>query len=333
MKKATAIVNANIALIKYWGKRDKKLVLPNNSSISMTFDKLNTVTTVEFDEKYNEDILILDNQEFKEGEVFERAVGHLNLIREISGIGEKAKIVSKNNFPTAAGLASSASGFAALSLAGSKAAGKDLDLKELSILARRSGSGSATRSCLGGFVEWLRGEKEDGSDSCAVQIAPAEHWPEFRMIVTIVSIIKKKVSSTAGMDQTVKTCPMYKAWLDTANEDIKRVKKGILEKDFTLVGSTAEFNCLKMHATMMTTKPALIYWMPTTLEIIQAVLAWREEGLESYFTIDAGPQVKVICLENQVPELEKRLKNIEGVKKIIVCKPGEDPGLIDDHLF
>lgn len=331
--KATALVNANIALIKYWGKRDKKLVLPNNSSISMTFDKLNTTTTVEFDEKYNEDILILDSQEFKEGEVFERAIGHLNLIREISGIREKAKIVSKNNFPTAAGLASSASGFAALSLAGSKAAGKDLDLKELSILARRSGSGSAARSCRGGFVEWLKGERDDGSDSYATQIAPPEHWPEFRMIVTIVSTTRKKVSSTVGMDQTIKTCPMYKAWLDTANEDIKRVKRGILEKDFALVGSTAEFNCLKMHATMMTTKPALIYWIPTTLEIIQAVLIWREEGLESYFTIDAGPQVKIICLENQVSELERRLKNIEGVKKIIICKPGEDPKLIGDHLF
>lgn len=330
--KATAIANANIALIKYWGKRDEKLMLPNNSSISMTLDGLNTVTTVEFDKKYDRDIFILDEQEFKEGSEFEKVIKHLDLIREISGIGEKAKIVSKNNFPTAAGLASSASGFTALSLAGSKAGGMDLDLRELSILARR-GSVSATRSCNGGFVQSLKGEKEDGSDSHAVQIAKSEHWPEFRMITTIVSTVAKKVPSRAGMAQTVKTSPMYKAWLDTVEEDLENVKKGILEKDFRLVGQTAELNCLKMHATMITTKPPIIYWMPATLEIIQAVLAWREEGLECYFTIDAGPQVKVICLEKDVPELEKRLQAIEGVKEVIACKPGEGPKLIDKHLF
>jgi len=330
--KSTAIANANIALVKYWGKKDKKLMLPQNSSISMTLDGLNTITTVEFDKKYDKDIFVLNDQELRENKEFEKVVKHLDLIRKISGTREKAKVVSKNNFPTAAGLASSASGFAALSLAGAQAAGIDLDLKELSKLARR-GSGSATRSCQGGFVEWQKGEKEDGSDSYAVQIAKPEHWPEFRMITTIVSTVTKKVSSRAGMAQTVETCPMYKAWLDTVNEDLKKVKRGILEKDFTLVGKTTESNCLKMHATMITTQPAIVYWMPATLEIIHAILAWREKGLECYFTIDAGPQVKVICLEKDVSELEKRLQAVEGVKKTIVCKPGEEPKLINEHLF
>lgn len=332
--KATAIANANIALVKYWGKRNKELVLPNNSSISMTFDKLNTITTVEFDKKYKRDIFILDGRELKIGtEEFKRTVGHLNLIRKISESKEKAKVVSKNNFPTAAGLASSASGFAALSLAGSKATGINLDSKELSILTRRSGSGSATRSCQGGFVEWLKGKKPDGSDSYAVQIAPPKHWPEFRIIVTIVSKIKKKVSSTEGMDLTIKTCPMYKAWLETVEEDLRNVKNGILKKDFTLVGKTAESNCLKMHAVMMTTKPALIYWMPATLEIIHSVLSWRKDGLECYFTIDAGPQVKIICLEKDVSKLKRRLQRITGIKKTIICKPGKEPKLINKHLF
>lgn len=331
--KASAIANANIALVKYWGKRDKKLILPNNSSISLTLDSLNTVTTVEFDKRYNRDIFILNDKDFKEGEELERVISHLDLIREMSGLRDKAKVISKNNFPTAAGLASSASGFTALSLAGAKAAGKGLNVKELSILSRRSGSGSAARSAIGGFVEWLKGEKADGDDSYALQIAPPEHWKEFRMITTIISTAKKKVSSTKGMNQTVRTCPMYKSWLDTVSDDFKKVKEGILDKDFSLVGSTAEFNCLKMHATMFTTQPPLIYWMPLTLEIINLVLSWRDEGLECYFTIDAGPQVKIICLENQVLEIQRRLKNVEGLQDIIVCKPGEGPRLINNHLF
>lgn len=330
--KATAIANVNIALIKYWGKRDRKLILPNNSSISMTLDGLKTVTTVEFDNVYDKDIFILDNKEFKKGAEFEKIIRHLDLIREISGTRKRAKVVSENNFPTAAGLASSASGFAALSLAGTRATGINLSLKELSILARR-GSGSATRSCYGGFVEWLKGEKNNGSDSYAVQIAKPGHWPEFRIITTIVSTAAKKVPSRTGMAQTTETCPMYKAWLDTISEDIKKVKRGILKKDFTLVGSTAEFNCLKLHAIMLTTRPAIIYWTPTTVEIVQAVLSWRKEGLECYFTIDAGPQVKVICLQKDVPELKRRLQEISSVKKIIVCKLGKNPKLTNNHLF
>ncbi len=331
--KASSIANANIALIKYWGKRDRKLILPNNGSISLTLDSLNTVTTVEFDKKYNKDIFILNDREIKEGEELEKVSRHLDLIRKVGSIEIPAKVMSKNNFPTAAGLASSASGFTALALAAAKAAGKDLSSKELSILARQSGSGSAARSCVGGFVEWLKGEKKDGSDSYAVQIAKKEHWPEFRMITTVVSTLKKKVSSTTGMDQTVKTCPLYKAWVDSIPEDLEKVKRGILNKDFSLVGSVAEFNCLKLHAAMLTTRPALIYWMPATLEIIHSILSWRKKGLECYFTIDAGPQVKVICLDKDVQELIKRLKNINGVRKVIVCKPGTGPKLTDNHLF
>lgn len=330
--KATAIANSNIALIKYWGKRDEKLILPNNGSIAMVLDGLNTITTVEFDKKYRKDILVLNGKEIEESKELKRVVNYLDLIREMADIKERAKVSSKNNFPTAAGLASSASGFAALSLAASKAAGLNLNPKELSILARQ-GSGSATRSCYGGFVEWKRGKKLDGSDSYAIQIAPPDHWPDFRMIITIVSTKKKKISSRVGMAQSVKTSPMYKAWLESINEDLEKMRKGILEKDFSLVGKTAEANCLKMHATMMTTKPSIIYWTPETLEIIQSVLRWREEGLECYFTIDAGPQVKIICLENQVLEIKKRLEEIKGVKEAIICKAGEGPKLIEEHLF
>jgi len=329
--KATAVANSNIALVKYWGKRDKKLMLPNNGSISMTLDGMNTKTTVEFDPKYEKDIVVLNDKELTEGEEYEEVVGHLNLIREMAGIQDKAKVVSVNNFPTAAGLASSASGFAALSLAGSKAAGLELDARELSILARR-GSGSASRSIPAGFVEWKRGEKEDGSDSYAEQIAPPDHW-DFRIVTVITSKGEKKVKSRAGMAQTVATCPFYKVWLETVNEDLEKVRRGILEKDFTLVGETSEFNCLKMHATMITTKPSIIYWNPITMRVIHSVLEWRDSGLECYFTIDAGPQVKILCMEKDVEEVKNRLKEIGCIEDVIVCRPGGGARLVDEHLF
>ena len=330
--KITATANANIALVKYWGKRNKELILPNNSSISLTLKGLNTITTVEFSENYDKDVLILDGQEVKEGEQLKKVISHLDLIRSLSGAKQKAKVVSNNNFPTAAGLASSASGFAALTLAATKAIGLDLSPKELSIISRQ-GSGSSLRSCMGGFVEWLKGSKDNGTDSYAKQIVSPEHWPEFRMITTIVSTRAKKVSSRAGMAQTVETSPMYAAWLNTIHKDLEAMKQGILNKDFTLVGSIAEANCLKMHTTMITTKPSIIYWAPATLEIMHSVQAWREQGLECYFTIDAGPQVKIICLENQVPEIKKKLQSFSGVKEVIVCKPGQGPRIIDKHLF
>ena len=328
--KATAIANANIALVKYWGKRNEKLILPYNSSISMTCDGLFTITTVDFSKKYKKDLVIINDEELKEDE--KDVLGHLERIRKMAGIKDRAKIISKSNFPVAAGLASSASGLAALTLAVTKAAGLNLNKKELSILARQ-GSGSACRSIFGGFVEWLKGGKEDGKDSYARQIVNENYWPEFRMIVTILAEEKKKVGSRSGMAQTVETCPYYEGWLKTVNQDLDIVRKGILKKDFTAVGSQAEYNCLKMHALMMTTKPAIIYWIPATMEMIQNIISWRRDGLECYFTIDAGPQVKIICLEKDIPKIKRKLKNTEGIKKIIVCKPGEGAKLIDKHLF
>ncbi len=327
--KVTGRANSNIALVKYWGKRNKELMLPNNGSISMTLDKLHTTTTVEFG-GYDNDIVILNEKELEPDEAKE-VIAHLDLIRNMAGIKDKAKVVSVNNFPTAAGLASSASGFAALTIAATKAVGLELDKKELSMIARR-GSGSATRSILGGFVEWKRGEKEDGSDSYAEQIAPKDHW-DFRMITTIVTKEEKKVKSRAGMAQTVETCPYYKDWLATVNEDLKKVRQGILNKNFTQVGETAEYNCLKMHATMITTKPPIIYWNPATMEIIHLVRALREEGIECYFTIDAGPNVKVMCMDKDANELKKRLEELNGVQEAIICQPGDEAQIINEHLF
>jgi diphosphomevalonate decarboxylase len=327
--KATAIANANIALIKYWGKRNKELILPYTSSISMTCDGLHTKTTVDFGD-YDNDTIIINDEELKKDE--KDILGHIERIRKMAGITEKAKIISESNFPVAAGLASSASGLAALTLAASRAAGLKLSEKELTILARL-GSGSASRSICEGFAEWKRGQKEDGSDSYAETIANKAHWPEFRMLACIVSEAKKAVGSRAGMAQTVANCPYYEGWLKSIEDDLSNVRNGILKKDFTLVGSTAEYNALKMHATMMTTRPAIIYWTPATMEIMHSIMIWREEGLESYYTMDAGPQVKVLCLEKDREEIQGKLESLNIIKKTVVCKPGDGAKIVNDHLF
>ncbi len=328
--KATALANANIALTKYWGKRDKALILPMNGSTSVSLNHLNTITTVEFSEKFKEDFITLNDEELKKDAA--DIVKHLDLIREMAGIKFKAKMISTSNFPIAAGLASSASGFAALSLAASKAAGLELNEKELSILARR-GSGSASRSIPGGFVEWKKGEQADGLDSFAYSFASKDYWPEFRMLTTILTEAKKKWSSRSGMAQTVASCKLYKGWLDSVQEDIEGLKKAVLQKDFQTVGEIAEMNCLKMHATMISTNPPIIYWQPATISVIHSVLSWRDQGQKCFFTIDGGPNVKVICLAQDAKHLTKELLAVEGVKKVIECSPGDKAQLIEKHLF
>ncbi|MFH0832574.1 MAG: diphosphomevalonate decarboxylase [Candidatus Aenigmatarchaeota archaeon] len=328
--KATATANANIALVKYWGKRSSDTILPKNGSISMTCDGMTTTTTVEFSDEYNEHTVVINDEEFKKDE--KDIHGHIDRICKLAGIKQHAKVISESNFPVAAGLASSASGFSALTVAACAAAGLKRSPKELSILTRQ-GSGSACRSIFGGFVEWNRGEKDDGSDSYAESIVDKNYWPDFRMVTTIVEVKKKPVSSRAGMAQTVATSPYYDGWLKTVNEDMKSVRDGINERNFVKVAETAEFNCLKMHATMITTKPPIIYWIPATMEIIHAVRQIREEGIAAYFTMDAGPNVKVMCLKENENEISRRIQELDGVIKTIVCKPGEGAKIIDKHLF
>lgn len=328
--KATANANANIALVKYWGKRSSEPILPNNGSISMTCDGMTTTTTVEFSDKYKGHSVIINDEEFKKDE--KDIHGHIDRICRLAGIRQKAKVISESNFPVAAGLASSASGFSALTVAACAAAGLKLSPKELSILTRQ-GSGSACRSIFGGFVEWYRGERSDGSDSYAESIVDKNYWIDFRMVTTIVEVKKKPVSSRAGMAQTVATSPYYDGWLKTIGDDLKSVRDGIKERNFEKVASTAEFNCLKMHATMITTKPSIIYWIPATMEIIHAVRQMREEGISTYFTMDAGPNVKVMCLEKDEKDISKRIQELDGVIKTIICRPGDGAKIIDKYLF
>jgi diphosphomevalonate decarboxylase len=289
---------------------------------------------VEFRKRASGDEFVLDGEGRDPGSrEFREAIGSfLGLVRERGKTDLAVRVETRNDFPTAAGLASSASGYAALALACDAALDLGLSLPELSGLARR-GSGSASRSLFGGFAEWRRGEREDGSDSIAESLAPPDHWPEFRMIVCLTARGEKAVKSREGMAHTVDTSPFYPGWLDAVEEDLQRVREGVLTRDFVATAETAEANCLRMHATMLTAKPALIYWTAETVDLLRAVAAWREEGLPVYFTVDAGPQVKLLCLESEVEAILGKLRAVKEERDILVTRPGEGARLTDDHLF
>lgn len=331
--KASAVANANIALVKYWGKRNNELMLPQTGSVSMTTEGLQTHTTIEFDPKYTEDIFILNGKD-RVGDVdYDDYTGKfLGIVRQMTGNKTRCKIVSKNNFPIGAGLASSAAGFASLAMVVNEALKMGLDEKQLTILARR-GSGSASRSIQGGFVEWYRGESEDGSDCFAEQIFSLKHWPELRMVVAITSKKEKKVKSRAGMAQSVKTSPFYKAWTEVVPKHIEIVKRALADRDFKTLGETAELNALAMHAVAISTNPPIVYWNAGTIDIIHAVLNWRDEGLQCYSTIDGGPQVKILCLEKDAEEIANRVRQFENIEDVITTRPGQGARIVDEHLF
>lgn len=321
MKTAKAQACSNIALIKYWGKRDAALNLPQNGSLSLTLDGMTTTTSVHWDPGYAEDEVSLNGKLLADSELAKMSK-FLDLVRQEAGMSLKARVESQNNFPTAAGLASSASGFAALALAASAAAGLELDPLALSILARQ-GSGSASRSIFGGFAEWKKGELPDGSDSYAQQLMPPEAWPEVRMLVVVLEPRPKPISSRSGMTQTVATSPMYPAWLDTVNADLDAAHQALHARDLEALGTVAEANALKMHATMLTTLPTILYWQPTTVALMHRVWELRRDGIPGWFTIDAGPNVKVLTDSAHAGQLADALGAVEGVNRVLLCRPGQ----------
>lgn len=324
--KATAIAPSNIAFIKYWGRKDEKLRLPENGSVSMNLSNLLTTTTVEFDPGLKDDeITINGNRESNEGS---RAVKHLDRIRDLAGIKTKAKVVTENNFPTGTGLSSSASGFAALTLAATKAAGLKLQELELSILARQ-GSGSACRSIPDGFVEWLDSDTSEGS--YAVSIFPPDYF-DIADVVAVVSKNKKDVSTTEGQ-KSAESSPFFKNRLEGIKDKINLTKKYIKDKDFTRFGELAEAEALELHAIMLTSKPSLIYLLPESLKVIKAVKKWREEGLEAYFTLNTGQDVHVLCKKEDTKKVSEKLSEIPEVGKVIVNYPTRGAYLTNKHLF
>jgi diphosphomevalonate decarboxylase len=318
IKQATSLAHPNIALAKYWGKRDYGHNLPAVPSLSVTLAGMTTATTVTFAAAIEKDTLILGGQEAS-ALATARVSAMLDRVRAMTGDSEKARVVSANDFPTSSGLASSASAFAALALAATTALGLHLLPEEISNLARQT-SVSAARSALGGFVELRAGWPNDETLT-AQQVAPPEHWP-IRVVVAVVDEGPKAVSSTDGMAHTARTSPYFSAWVERAPALCARIKQAVLHRDLEALGIAAEESALAMHATSIAAAPGLIYWNGTTLDVLAAVRGLRAVGLGAYATIDAGPHVKVICAAEDEAEVARLIGAVPGVKRTIVTRPG-----------
>lgn len=302
---ASAYAPSNIALCKYWGKRPSEFNLPLTSSLSISLAHKGTTTILSVIEA-EEDLAVLNGEVVAKTHPFYRRVtGFLDFFRPRN---YAFKIITDSQVPIAQGLASSASGFAALTLALDGLFGWQLPLKTLSMIAR-IGSGSACRSLWHGFVLWQAGSAEDGSDSFAEPLEAS--WPELRVGLLVHSHQAKAVSSREGMIHTQSTSPFFSAWPALVNADLASLEKSIADKNFTLLGSTAEANAEAMHALMQTARPALVYSTPETLRLKEAVWALRKTGLEIYFTQDAGPNLKLLFLRENTHHVVAAFPEVE----------------------
>jgi diphosphomevalonate decarboxylase len=324
MASATAQAHPNIAFIKYWGNRDDALRLPANGSISMNLAGLFTRTTVSFQPSLPFDELVINGHEVA-GKGLERVSAVLDLVRAIAQVGENAEVISENNFPSGAGIASSAAAFAALAVAASRAAGLDLNERDLSRLARR-GSGSAARSVPGGFVEWRAGAGDE--DSFALSIAPAGHWALMDCIA-VVSALHKKTGSTEG-HVLAGTSPLQAARVADAPRRLDLCRGAILDRDFEALASVVELDSDMLHAVMMTSLPALYYWQPATLAVMQAVRDWHAAGIPACYTVDAGANVHVLCPEAEAQEVAGRLLTVEGVTNVMTAGVGGSAEVVEE---
>ncbi len=286
-----------------------------------------TTTTVEFNPRFRSDKVFINGKEVKDDKKF-RVLKIIDLVREKSGVVWGVRVSSNNNFPSDAGIASSASGFSALALGASVAAGLSLSQKELSILAR-IGSGSASRSVIDGFAEWLKGK--NNNSSYAVQIADSDYW-DLRDIVVVVEAEKKKKSSTEGHEIAL-TSPFYKARQKVLPKRVREIKKALLSKNLRKFGELLEEEAIELHIIAMTSKPSIFYWNKGTVEAMNNVKELREKGLLAYFTMDAGPNVHVICLSKDAHRINRVLKRLPEVLFTIINKPAVGSRLVSKHLF
>jgi len=329
--KATANAGSNIAFVKYWGVRKgaHNRQLPLNPSVSMTLDVARTTTTVEFSPGLKADLCTINGRPAPP-EATQRIRRVMNRVRQLAGLKGFARIASVNHFPTSAGVASSASGFAALALAAARAAGLREDPKTLVPLTIL-GSGSACRSLYGGYVLWS--PPRDGQHASSVrQINTEDHWPLVDL-VAILSRERKPVPSEQG-HLLAWTSPLLEGRLASLPRIARKVKKAIKERDFPSLGDTIESEALCMHAVMMTSRPSLLYWEPGTVVVIKAVRDLRiRRGLPCYFTIDAGPNVHVITVPEKAEAVRRALKRVKGVQEVLCCSAGRGAYLIKDPLF
>lgn len=315
-RSATAEAGANIALTKYWGNVNVDLRIPANDSISLTLDRTRTVTSVSFRPDLERDEVVVDGQALS-GAARQQVIRHLDLFRRLADVSQPARVISRNNFPVAAGIASSAAGFAALTVACAAALGLDLSPQELGRLARR-GSGSAARSIFGGFVLLHSGTQDE---EAFAQPLYGPDWWQIRDLIVILSRTEKEVSSSAG-HHLAETSPLHQARVTRVAHLNERLLTALAQRDFAALGEVAEEDTLLMHAVMMTSRPAILYWLPGTVAIMQQVHRWREEGLRAYFTIDAGANVHVLTLPEHVEVLLAHLQADPTVQEVLVCGPG-----------
>lgn len=315
---ATAQAQPNIALVKYWGKRDAALNLPATGSLSITLDALHTRTSIRFDPTLATDVVLVNDA--RDPNTTRNISAFLDLFRERAGTDLRASVVSANSFPTGAGLASSASGFAALAVAAGHALDLGLSPRDLSILARR-GSGSAARSILGGFVEMTAGTRDDGKDAFASPLLDATAWP-LKVMVAITTRAAKTTSSRDGMEASRRTSPFYRAWIATVATDLSAAREAVWTRDFEKLADTSEASCLAMHAVMLATRPGLVYWNAATVDCLHAIRALRRAGAGVFFTIDAGPQVKAVCLPEHATRVAAVLRDVPGVQEVLASGLG-----------
>jgi len=315
---ARARAGANFALVKYWGKADARLNVPAVGSISITLDALYTETEVALEPTLSRDELVLDGK--RRDEDVEKISACVDLLRRKAGVGARVRVTSRNNFPTGAGLASSASGYAALVRAAEAAFGLALTPRERSIVARQ-GSGSAARSIFGGFVEMHAGSSPDGTDSFAEPLLAGEEWP-LEVVIAVTATGEKEIGSRSGMTRSASSSPYYAAWVAGQPPDLAAARAAIAARDFAALGDVAEHNCLKMHAAALAARPPLVYWNGATVECLHAVRALRAGGVPVFFTIDAGPQLKAVCAPGARDTVERALRDVPGVRSTLTSALG-----------
>jgi len=340
----TARATPNIALIKYWGKRDEGLVLPYHASISMTLDgdsiqlmgeedlKLFTTTSVVVSDRLESDEFYLNGikMSFDDSNIRER-FQVVDMLRDIAGIKDRILVVSENLFPTATGLASSASGIATLVLAVSKALGLELSERQLSIIARQ-GSGSACRSVMGGIVRWDRGTLDNGYDSYARQIHHPSHWPELVDVIVIVSEQMKRIPSRAGMSVTARTSELFQRRLEVVNVHLEQLEEALGKRNFPKLAEIIMKESNNMHATMLDSSPPIMYLEDVSREIMYAIhdLNSKSSEIIAGYTFDAGPNAHVITLRKHVDLIVETLKPIRGIRSVIMSGIGNGPQYLDD---
>ena len=312
-RSATARAYPNIALVKYWGKRDEALMLPVAGSLSLTLDAFATTTTVNVHSELTADEFSL-NSTPQSGDSLGRVTNFLELVRELAGSAQYASVTSLNVAPTGAGLASSASGFAALAVAAAAAYGLDLDRPALSRLARR-GSGSAARSLVDGVSVWHAGDGDETSFAEPVEA------PDMSMIIVTVDARQKAVSSRTAMRRTALTSPFYPAWAPSTEQSLAAMLEACTDRDFSRIGRITETHALRMHALIQSADPPIRYLSPASVAIFDAVAQLREGGVEAYATADAGPNVAVISRPIDADAVAEALAEY-GAVRVVGAGPG-----------